>query len=234
MDWLLLRGLGRQKLHWGQWPSLLQAAQPPASTGGVGDGRVYCVDNPGAGTEAHRLPPVSVAATAADVMSRFAAARAADGRSPDAPWAVFGLSFGGVLALELASGPAPGLRCAVAVNCSLRDSPPTDRMRPPAAARLAAAAVARDRAEELMAEVTVNDDRLRAAAVEQWRAIPRVPAATVVRQLLAAASAPAPQRVAVPLLVLAGTTDRLCAAACSRRIARRYGARLGAWRWLWG
>src|SRR5262245_14239704 len=97
MNWLLLRGLGREQRHWHDFPERLRAR--------VGAGRVVALDLAGTGTERQRVPVPSIPWLARDVARRLLAADPAGWQLEAAAscplWSVIGLSLGGMVALEL-------------------------------------------------------------------------------------------------------------------------------------
>ena len=63
MKWLLLRGLARQALHWGEFVEIMQS-QPQVE-------EVLTLDLPGFGTENHRNSPITIKGITNDVRMRF-------------------------------------------------------------------------------------------------------------------------------------------------------------------
>ncbi len=227
--WLFLRGLSREARHWLPFPEHFERDVPGA--------RVHVLDLPGAGTEWRRRTPVSVEAMMRDVRRRWLAVRdlhaARDAATPGArgtPWALLGISLGGMLALQwLADFPGDFER-AVVINTSAGDlSPPWRRMRLgvlPGITRALRSSdpVARER-EVLRATTRLFDghDALAARWAEYHRTRPMT-RANVLRQLAAASVFRSPDRIRVPLLVLAASADPLARAECGERIAAKYRA----------
>src|SRR5262245_47365139 len=97
--WLLLRGLGRERRHWGRFPTGLESALHT---------RVLTLDLPGFGTECGQRSPVSVPAITDDVRRRFSMERA------EARWCIIGISLGGMVALDWCSRyPRDFERCVI-------------------------------------------------------------------------------------------------------------------------
>lgn len=212
--WLLLRGLGRERRHWFDFPEMLAAKL------GV---EYHAMDLPGMGQRHRESVPRSIAEAAREVRRRLAA------RGPEVPWGVLGISLGGMVAVSLASAWPSGVSHVVAINSSSRCSLVHQRLRPAGLAQLARAAWARDvndRERRIYTLTTNASERLvtlwaaRAAAL--GRETPAAGAA-LARQLLAAALFRAPA-VTQPTLVLSGSKDRLVSAVCSRALARELGA----------
>lgn len=213
--WVLLRGLGRESRHWGEFPRLLQQALPRGDA-------VLALDLPGNGSRWREPSPDSVEALA-DAVRAEARQRGVRGRL-----VLVALSLGGMVALQWASRHPAEVGGCVLVNSSLRGlSLPWERLRPRALAELALAAWSGDaQARERRILRLTSNDPVRAADLEAWTAHARsapVARANLLRQLLAAArfrAPPAPPQV--PLLLLASTRDRLVSVRCSRAIARAW------------
>jgi pimeloyl-[acyl-carrier protein] methyl ester esterase len=249
-DWLLLRGLGREAGHWEPFPEarvvsprcaharLLNARLTSAPAQAFASAlppscRIHCLDNPGVGSARERRAPLTLSSTASDVLLRWHALRRERGIS--GAWGVLGISLGGMLAVEIASRAGTGdvgeqLRCAVAINTSggRRASPPWQRLLPGAAWGLLRCLVSRPAAREaIMAPLTVNDASRREGALARWRALAAarpLPRRAFFAQLAAAATWLAPQRVGVPVLLLASRADRLTSFRCSEALRRHLGA----------
>jgi pimeloyl-ACP methyl ester carboxylesterase len=222
--WVLLRGLGREAGHWGDFAGKLEAALP--------GGKVLTPDLPGCGTEYGQRPATTVAGLLACV--REAVRQAA----PQGPVRLAGLSLGGMIALEWMRRHPEEVAGAVLINTSVGGvSPPWRRLRPGAAWRLVRAAFARDapaRERHVYAFTSARPDR-EAEVLATWTELARtrpLRRATAARHLLAAGrfrlTAPEEMRDAVdgscPVLVLVGQRDGMVAPACSLALAERLGA----------
>ncbi len=213
--WILLRGLGREQRHWGEFPERFAEATKA---------RVFCIDLPGFGTEHARTSPATIAGIVDDLRRRFAPHRRDD------RWSILGISLGGMTALEwCALHPDDFVRC-VAVNSSARPSRSLERFRPAGlraiARALVSGKVARERA--LLGVISnAPSATLDALAIEHARMRAERPpsGASLVAQVRAARAFVVP-KLATPVLVLASTADRLVSHRCSERIAENLGAPL--------
>ena len=215
-SWLILRGLSREKRHWGGFAESFQDKL---------GARVVALDLPGFGTENARRSPATVSGIMEDVRVRFQEERSQD---TAARWGILGISLGGMVALEWCSRHPHDFGHCVAINSSARPSPTFDRFHPRALlSPFARGAVAKERAV-----LGLTSDRSAAylddLAKKQVRFAELSPPdrASIPRQLFAASRFRTPQSVRAKLLVLASRTDRLVSYRCSERIAKSLRAEL--------
>jgi pimeloyl-ACP methyl ester carboxylesterase len=218
-SWLMLRGLARERRHFGSFPDTFERTLPGA--------RIMTMDLPGFGMESARESPATISAIVDDLRARFLAARTGDG-----PWSILALSLGGMVALNWAERFPDEWKNVVVVNTSAGDlSKPWERFShkvwPRMPGLVLGEAVARERT---ILEVTSNSTSVdKDALAQQWAAwyLERAPRRRAfVRQLLAATRSRAPRRIQARLLVLTAKTDRLVSWRCSERIAQRLEAPL--------
>lgn len=218
--WVLLRGLTRERRHWGGFPELFRER--------LGAGAVVTPDLPGNGRLHHLPSPLRV-----DGMVDYLRGELRrQGHVP--PYSLLALSLGGMVATAWAATYPEELRAAVLVNTSLRPFGRFyQRLRPAAYPALGGVLLAGGdaaRRERLVWRLTSNRAAPEAGLLDAWSAWRReCPVATgnVLRQLLAAARCRAPARPPpLPVLLLASAGDRLVDCACSRRLAAAWGAPL--------
>jgi pimeloyl-ACP methyl ester carboxylesterase/alpha-ketoglutarate-dependent taurine dioxygenase len=217
MHWLFLRGLSREKRHWGAFPETFARIVPGAS--------VHCLDLPGAGTERERPSPRTIEAITADVRPRWLGLR----NEHPGPWGLLAMSLGGMVAMAwCAQHPADFSRLVLA-NTSCGDlSRSWRRFHPgiiPSALRALATRDPAEREERILAFCTRLLPDLPAVAA-QWASYPRMERGNVLRQLAAARAFRAPERIEVPALVVGGGRDPLADPSCSRMLASHLGAPL--------
>ena len=216
--WVLVRGLARERLHWGQFATLLRRSVFPDS--------VIALDLPGNGNRCRERTPTTVPQMARELPDLATLARAGS------PVFLVGLSLGGMIAIEYLQnrGPLAGL---VLINTSVgRLCPPCLRIRPRACLGVVRALVspsteARERRILALtsARMAADPAALRSAIAIQHRHPVR--RSNAVRQLIAAAGyRPRLSSTDTPILVLAAGNDALVDPKCSNRIAGRFGASL--------
>lgn len=224
--WLLLRGLVRERRHWGDFPDVLAAR-----TGA----EVLTLDLPGVGTERDRPSPTSIAAIVADLRARWLAARAAGGTAAssgaapsEGPWRLFAPSLGGMIALAWGEAHPEDFDGVVVCNTSARDVASLfERFSPTALGTVMRALPSRGAVREAHILGLVSNTehgRGRAEAFAAFSAEAPIGTDVLVRQLWAGSRAVAPKSLAVPLLVLCSDGDRLCSPRASHALGKRLGA----------
>jgi pimeloyl-ACP methyl ester carboxylesterase len=211
--WILLRGLTRERRHWGGFPRLLEAAFPGCP--------VLELELPGNGELNAMASPTSIAG-----MARYCREAAAALAPP--PYLLLGESMGAMVAAAWAERHREEIAGCVLLNTSFgRFSPLLQRLRPrawPVFLNILLDRSAEGR-ERRVLELTSGSPQAHPGAVAEWSAIRRsrpVRTGNAVRQLLAAAGFRPPLEAPVPTLVLAGARDGLVDPRCSRAIARRW------------
>ncbi len=217
--WILLRGLAREARHWGDFPEALGQWLP------AGD-RVLALDLPGNGRLHRARSPGQVAAMVAALRAGLQAQGLAR------PYAVVGLSLGGMAALHWAQQCPQELSACVLVNSSAAGLAPFwQRLRPANYPRLLALmGQGAAQREAAILRMTSRNPARQAQVLPHWQALARqcpVSTANVLRQLWAAARWRADaQPPAVPLLLLASQHDGLVSVRCSQALAVRWGVPL--------
>ena len=218
LNWLLLRGLAREARHWGDFPKILESRLPGTQT--------FCVDLPGAGTEHERMPSPSVESIMEDTRARFLEAKR-PGR-----WAILGQSLGGMVAMLWAQRyPEDFERVAVLNTSAANVAGPHHRFGLGALPGGLRSLAARDleTRESFIFDITCTDTTKRTETVASWVQYARerpVRRRALMRQLLAASRVMAPERLDVPILVLASSKDKVASPICSMRLAQRLEAPL--------
>lgn len=216
--WVLLRGLTRDRRHWGGFPQVLRARLP--------DVNVVALDLPGNGELNTRRSPTTVAE-----MTAFCRAELL-GRGVHPPYHLLAMSLGAMVAVEWATIRPEEIRACVLINTSLRPfSPFYARLRPRGYASLLKLMLVggTDRQwEEAILRLTSARVESRAEVLAQWvafRGEHPVTRANALRQLVAAAryrgtsDAPGPG-----MLILTSANDALVDTRCSQALAEAWQA----------
>lgn len=213
--WILLRGLARERGHWGDFVGQLQKALPCD--------RLIALDLPGNGV-LHRQPsPVRVEA----MVEHCRAELGRLGATP--PFHLLGLSMGGMVVACWMQHHPTELGGGVLINTSMRPfSPFHHRLRPGAWWPLlgSLASLGPRSAESRILRLTSNLPARQRAVLGAWTALRQahpVSIANSLRQLLAAARFRAQaQGPDVPVLVLSSQGDRLVDPRCSQALVQRW------------
>jgi pimeloyl-ACP methyl ester carboxylesterase len=206
--WVLLRGLTRERRHWGAFPAMLADACPGA--------RVLPLDLPGNGALHLQPSPRSIETMAMHCRD----ALLHQGLAP--PYRVLAMSMGAMVAIAWAARFPGEIDAAVLINTSVRPfSRPYQRLRPRNYAsmlRIALADPKRVGAERLMLKMTSH--RHRDDARRRERPVSR---ANGLAQLWAAARFAAPLESPFSrLLLLTSAQDRLVDTRCSIALSRAW------------
>jgi pimeloyl-ACP methyl ester carboxylesterase len=217
--WVFLRGLTREARHWGDFPAQFRAA----FAGELAADDILMPDLPGNGRRFSELSPSRIDAMVDSCRRELRAL----GKPP--PYHLLALSLGGMAAVAWATRYPAECHAAVLLSTSLRPySPFYQRLRPaawPIVLRLLAAGP--EARERLVLQLTSARAAELAAVLPNWRAwLHECPVSrgNALRQLFAAARFSAPEKPAVPLLLLAGAGDRMVDPRCSQRLAEAWNA----------
>jgi pimeloyl-ACP methyl ester carboxylesterase len=217
--WVLVRGLTRERTHWGTFPAALGEA--------LHDARVITLDLPGAGTLHRERCPASVAAMVESCRTQLRALRV------DGPVNLLGLSLGGMVAARWLHRWPQEVAAAVIVNTSARGLGPLHhRLRPsswPALLRIAMRWGTRDAEHEVL-RLTSSRPLRHVSVLGDWTVAQRerpVSRMNALRQLLGAARhrlVDAPPTC--PVLVVCSARDALVDPQCSRVLATTWGCEI--------
>jgi len=200
--WVMLRGLGRESGHWGPFLPALEAAAP--------DSEVVTLDLPGTGARLHDRAPRTMRETVDRVRDEASARGLLRERL-----LLFGISLGGMVAMEWASAhPEELAGVAIAASSASDIAPLLKRFSALGFANVVLNRLTRDpvRRQRRLAWLVSNRRDLRDRVVREWVQIERdrpVSFQTIRAQMDAASSWKAPASLRVPSLFLVGGKDRL-------------------------
>lgn len=212
--WILLRGLTRERRHWGSFAEGFAKVLPEA--------RVVLLELPGNGELNGEASPWTIT----EVAQRCRTDLKQLGLPP--PYNLLAMSLGGMVATAWAAGHPKEIAACVLVNTSFGSfSPLHHRLRPrawPSLVRLLLSGRPEARERHIL-QLTTCLTPTSAELIGEWTAIRQsrpVSAGNAWRQLIAAARFQPPQAAPAPTLILAGGEDRLVDPRCSAEIARRW------------
>jgi pimeloyl-ACP methyl ester carboxylesterase len=217
MNWLLLRGLGREKKYWFDFPEKLEA---------LGH-KTLSLNLPGLGDEVSTKPPLSIAGHTDFLRERFL-----ERRDTDQNWGLLGISLGGMIAMDWAARYPDDFGKLVVINSSGRDlSPMMQRISVFAMYCVGRAAVAKNEEsrEATILKMVSNlkaDDPKTLHDMVKTADLYRTTRAILSKQIAAAAKFSTPAAIKVPTLVLASIKDHMVDVRCSKAIADKYSAQI--------
>ncbi len=218
-DWLLLRGLSREKRQWGGFEAVLAGR-------GVA---VHRLDLPGVGEAKARPAPALVELMVEDLRDRLRPTRAA---GAGGAWGLLGVSLGGMVALEWTYRYPQDFKAAVVVNSSAGNlNPPQERLLLQNLPALLRAGRARDPVQRELILLAIStakhgEDRRTASEWAEYLAEHPLDRRVLIRQLVAGLRFRAPPALGVPTLFVGGAKDTFVSPRCSERLAERYGVPL--------
>ena len=215
MNWILLRGLGRDQRHWLDFPKLL--TKPGDS--------VHCLDMPGFGTEEKATSPMSIRAITDNLRSRWLQLNLLGQKN-----ALIGISLGGMTALDWSARFSDDFHFTTVINSSSKDlSSLIQRLSLYAYYRILRSRTADNlRGKELQILKMISN--LKANDPEVLSALLRIAEGSnpnplnLPRQLFAATQFICPSKISTPVLVLASIKDRMVDVRCSKAIAEKLSA----------
>lgn len=209
--WILLRGLGREKGHWGSFTDQFQ-------TRFSGD-EVLALDLPGSGEFRDVTAPRTVRET-----FEFVRAKAVERAKSQNEFYLVALSLGGMIALEwLRQKPDDIAGCVLINSSSKAVSPMFHRLRWQIWTKFAAivATSAPREREKAVLEIVVNSAPMREKALPLWYRLAvehPIRYSTFANQLFAAAQFKDLPENARNVLLICGLGDRLVDPSCSIRL----------------
>lgn len=213
----LLRGLARESGHWGEFVETLQQKLPHA--------HIHTLDYPGVGLFYMSKSPTKISAYVDALRADFLKV---SGHSENH---IFGLSFGGMQAVDWTTRFPEDFKTVTLLNTSLgRYSKPWFRMFPRTFGRLIRE-VGREphplKREKILVSLVSHNPTVAHQLVSAWTEVAELRPVTpenFARQLLAAACYLGPkEKPKIPTMVLNSEKDRFVSPRCSAQIARRWG-----------
>lgn len=217
-NWLLLRGLGRESAHWGEFLPQLQQAFPLAT--------IHALDLPGSGHLNHLTSPATV-----EALVQMARRQAVNEGMLNQPVVLLGLSLGGMIAWQWMYQYPADVSAAVLINSSFANLSPFYRRLSWRAysgmARIIAAQSDAQRERLIVSLVSNQGAEKRAMIARRWTELRQqrpMSARNEIRQIVAAARfKPGLQPPRQPVLLLNSLGDRLVSPSCSVAIQQQYG-----------
>lgn len=212
-QWILLRGLAREKQHSEAFLEQLKKASP--------DSEVISLDFPGAGDYFRLSSPMSITGIAEFVHSHFPKHRA-EKRT------LVAISLGGMVAVEIARLYPKSIDDLVLINSSFKNlNQMFERLQPEALLHIlkAGAATTTEAREDAVLKMVSNNPQ-RGLMVSKWSEIARLRPVSVgnfAKQLFAAATYNLPEtKPDIPIYVFTSEGDRMVSPKCSKKLAEHW------------
>lgn len=215
----LIRGLIREKEHWGRFVGELQKLFP--------DSKITTIDLPGAGEHFQKSTPFSIKGMVEEMRREYLVKK-----RPNEESHLVAISLGGMIACEWMKNHPQDFVSATLINTSVGgNSPVYDRLFPKALVYLLKVPFLKGRArEEHILKLVSNNPVVFEETLELWERILKerpVNLENTLRQLFAAAFFKADGFVPpIPVTILASVKDRMVNVKCSRAIAQKWNAKL--------
>lgn len=211
----LIRGLIREKGHWGSFLKHLEASFP--------DARITTIDIPGAGDYFNSPSPLSIRRMVEQMRQDFLKIRT-ENEEPH----LIAISLGGMIAVEWMKRYPADFKRATLINTSFGGiSPVYHRLFPSAFLFLLKVPVLKGRSKESrILELVTNHKEIFNDTLDMWEVIQKerpVSLKNTIKQLLAGARFKVGEfHPPIPLTILASTKDRMVSVECSRAIAKKW------------
>lgn len=212
MNWILIRGLARERRHWHHFPDLLQSRM---------GAEVICLDLPGVGARKDEIAPLMISSYANDLHEQFKKIKAAS----SSDWGLIAVSLGGMIGLDWVARFESDFKHLVTINTSAGNlSLPTQRLSFEAIQTIGKlfCCSSVSKRERSILELTTNMIDINQDLVDLWVGFDRenpLKRQTFVRQLIAAATFKVPHNLKIKPLILLGQKDRLTNPICSKLLA---------------
>ncbi len=216
MNILLLRGLVREKRHWGEFLNILTDAGH----------NVLCLDLPGVGENADLEFPWTIQKAVKKLRHQYIE------KKQPGPYCLIAISLGGMLALDWCEKHPADFIKLVLINASASNiGAPWERMLPKAMKQCLQISTEKDvrKRERIILEMTTNTFDKMPNLLNEWEEIAKsspYTTDTVIRQLTAATIYRAPKMIKTPTIVLASENDHMVSVNCSKRLAKRLKAEI--------
>jgi pimeloyl-[acyl-carrier protein] methyl ester esterase len=213
-QWVFLRGLAREKRHWGDFPEFFQAQFP--------DVKIAAVDFPGLGDFAHISSPTSIEGIAEFTWSEMRK------HFPDGKVTVLAVSMGGMVAMDWLRTHEKDIEAAILINSSSKDSAFFYRLRYQIWPEFLQATVKTQpkEREKQVIDMIMNSEVAREKALPCWTKVAQdhpIQPLTFVRQLWAASQFSGLQKKpSTPVLLLNSLGDRFVDPSCSEALHQKF------------
>jgi pimeloyl-ACP methyl ester carboxylesterase len=214
MNWLLIRGLGRDQKHWYKFPELLNSK--------FSDGKVITINLPGLNGESE--PPMSI-----NEITDYIRAKWLDRKeSIQGDWSILAISLGGMIAIDWCDRYPHDFKKIAIINSSSKSTSSTfQRISPIAIKTILHNFMIKDpvRREKQVLSLITNNTKISNELLSDMVEVSNhmnLSKKTFFKQLFAASKFTLPEKLTIPLTVMTTKGDRFTSYKCSEAIAKRY------------
>jgi pimeloyl-[acyl-carrier protein] methyl ester esterase len=217
MNWLLLRGLGREKSHWYTFPEKLEKSLP--------SGKVHLINLPGVSGKEENAP-IKIDKITDHIRSIWLKSK------HQGDYSLLGVSLGGMVAIDWCHRYPQDFKHLMTINSSSANhSGPLKRITPMALKTIVSLAFKRDLRlrEKKVLELTTNTTIINDEILNHWvKAAIEHPLdkKVFISQLFAASKFILPKKISTPYTVLTSKADRFTHYSCSEKLAKQFDANI--------
>jgi pimeloyl-ACP methyl ester carboxylesterase len=220
MNAVFFRGFARESAHWGNFIPKFQAVFPHV--------RILCMDTPGNGIHYEESSPLTIGETVDRCRAELLKRHPDLFESGAAPTFVFGISLGGMIAIDWMCRYPNELQAGIVVSTSLSGfSSVQERLSLNGMKKVLQIFVSKnqDARNQHTLEMISSNPASHQDILGDWKRISDarpISAANAIRQLIAASRYRSPKKPQQPLLILSSRGDRMVNPKCSDRIAETW------------
>jgi pimeloyl-ACP methyl ester carboxylesterase len=213
LNWLLLRGLGRESRHWESFPDALEET--------FGEGSVHFLDIPGCGQERRQAVPSNMNDLTDHLRKNWKRLKVITPGS----WGLITLSLGGMVGMNWCKRYPKDFSHLVLMNSSAKNlNFPWQRLRPKAFLQLFKIAKEENEIlrEQLVLEMTSQKHRFDEDLAKKWSHLAKkfpISRFGVLKQAYLASRFKAPKYLKTNVLVMSGLKDEMVDTKCSEKLA---------------
>lgn len=215
LNWILIRGLSREKRHWARFPELLQLAYP--------NSLIKVIELPGVGSKNKESSPTTIEGFVEKLRKEFISFKG------DQDWGIISVSLGGMIALSWVHKHPNDFKRIITINSSAGDlSKIHERLSPEAIQKILKLFFKNDlkERERVILQLTNNITPITDELVERWASYGEeypLKREVFLKQLFAASRFKVPAKIKIPYLILVGAKDRLTNPICSKYLGKHFG-----------
>lgn len=216
MNWLLIRGLAREKRHWGNFPNTIKE--------NFSDAQVLSLEIPGVGKKYKEKSLLSIDENVYHLREEFIKNK----KTSKDPWCILAISMGGMFAMRWAYLFPQDFNHIFIINSSSSGlSPLWERLTPHALKQFVKIALMNNnyQREERVFELTLSRSDIKEETATLWGKYADQSPVSIpnfLRQIYSASKFKIPSQIKTPITVLCGEEDKLASPICSEKLAKHF------------